>query len=51
MSKRDRHLAEKVIALLERLKFAVRDPDFPQAKLDALQPVLKQAHAIFLRDH
>ena len=37
MSKRDRQLAEKVIALLERLKFAVRDPDFPQAKLDALQ--------------
>ncbi len=50
MPESERQLAEKAIELLQQLKLAVRDPDFPQDKIDAIEPVLRRAHANFTRD-
>ena len=50
MSDRDRKLAERVIAKLEQLQFAIRDPNYPLEKLQGIEPILKRAHAMLVRD-
>ena len=50
MTKCDRQLAEGVIATLKQLQVAIRDQEFPLEKLQGIEPVLKRAHAILVRD-
>ena len=50
MSKRDRKLAQQVVAGLERLKVAMCDPDFPLDKLREIEPILRRAYAMLVRD-